>query len=113
MTIRSYWIFSYQIPIQNPFSPFPSKEAWKGVFFRFLFFFGVGIFQHRIHEKIFNTFFINFHLIFIQLNMNLIQLNLNSIEFHFNSIQGACNVIQYFSFNCNLILKKSIHSFIN
>ncbi len=75
-------------------------------------FFGVGIFQHRIHEKIFNTFSINFHLISFQLNMNLIQLNLNSISFHFNSIQGACNVIQYFH-SIVTILKKSIHSFIN
>jgi hypothetical protein len=75
-------------------------------------------FQHHIHEKIFNTFCINFHPFFIisfnsiltQL-LNLIQFKcqsmyLNSIEKeldsnlkNYNSIQGACNVIQYFHSN--------------
>jgi hypothetical protein len=39
-----------------------------------------SFFQHHIHEKIFNTFLINFHLFLI------IKLNLNPI-IEFNSIQ--------------------------
>jgi hypothetical protein len=54
-------------------------------------------FHHHIYKQIFNTFFIDLHLISLQLNWK-------SVKFEFHSI---C------SFKWNLIFTKLIHVFIN
>jgi len=67
---------------------FQNREARKGVFsdlrlFKF-------VFQHYIHEYIFNIFFTNLHLIYFQLNINLIHWNLNPILEYCNKVLNKC-----------------------